>query len=600
MTDRTLYFDFETDGDSRTLKDAGSARYIKEGRPTWIAWAVNDDPVEVWKWSDESYSRFGEVLMGVDRLSAHNAVFDLLVLRYHANDLYRLAEEYQHLRWSCTASIARCLNLPAGLNDLAAAYGLQGKAEIVHGSGNQDLFKQQTEKDWIKYVRQDVELLRTLDREMAPRIKPAEHELIDLHLRMQARGLAVDIDRLNELGKAASRELADIDERFRRLTGLSPSQSVRLRDWFLQEAGIKTASTKELGRADQGGWSAKAKDAFGILMERKKNELARFRKVREICVDGEMPDFLKHASTTTNRWAGQGANLHSFAREGKARSVIIPHKEKQMVVADLSQIEVRVGLWLAGMTDALDDLHSSDWYLNLTKQIYGEDHSPEDMDRFRTRVKQGVIATMYAASPESVHVNAGIPMEDAEFLHREAKARLQPIVKVADNMFKAWCDVASRDEPGYARSVAIGPGEASSILFCRPRRPVKPFNNAMIMLPPVGQIVFRLAGDGERGYYVGSKLKHMKHRGTLFENVASTISREVLAAGLLRLKKMKWYNPVATIHDEVIVEVGYWPFENGEEPSARVRDAMIQPVERLDGLLLNSKSHHCAFWSKGD
>ena len=64
------------------------------------------------------------------------------------------------------------------------------------------------------------------------------------------------------------------------------------------------------------------------------------------------------------------------------RPLLIPDNNvSKFFTADLSQIELRMGLYLAGDMDALGILHKEDLYLKFAQSVFGPHVKKEDKER---------------------------------------------------------------------------------------------------------------------------------------------------------------------------------------------------------------------------
>lgn len=580
--------DFEVDSPT-DLKEHGSARSIADGKPTYVSmgWAGSNAVVSM-KWDANAMGWLQEAMTKCDAVVAHNLAYDAQVMKHHAPAAFK---ELRKKRLSCTICMAAKLNLPRSLKKLGEYLGCKERKLDFNLSDNGDLFNQHTEEEWLEYVGQDVKALAEIYGKIHERISEQEKQLIDLHLRMQLRGLRMDLDMASEILERHKDIVSKLDAKFVSLTGLRPQQSIKVGKWFEERIGVKTGSYKKLDQQFSEEWPDEAKRAFKLLEKRARNEIAKLEKLAKYEVNGRYHDFLLHADTVTNRWKGYGVQLHSCSREGRFRSLVQADEGTRFIVADLSQIEPRIVLWVGGMMDAMKDLHESDWYMNLAQDIYGSDHDEKRMTELRRRVKQGVIGVTYSAGVESVRKGIQGTREEAVQLLSAVKPKLKQITETSTALWSAWQSVAAGVKDKQA--VMIG-GGIQQVMFTRSAK----FQNTIGMKLPTGSMIcYRnlvRQPEGDWEYGVGNKPNYMKHPGTLYEHVCSATARDILARAMLKIYNRPLLFPVLSVHDEVIVED-----RTGEDAALEmVRDDMTEPHPKLPGLLIATKAEFRSRWKE--
>lgn len=123
---------------------------------------------------------------------------------------------------------------------------------------------------------------------------------------------------------------------------------------------------------------------------------------------GRLPVYLNYSGAGTLRPSGgDGANWLNFKRGSTLRSAILAPEDHWLAPVDSSQIEFRVGLYLAGQTDVLDTIRAGgDPYVAIATKFYGEpiykpqkgDPRQREMEQKRGCGKQASLMCQYGAS----------------------------------------------------------------------------------------------------------------------------------------------------------------------------------------------------------
>ena len=121
-----------------------------------------------------------------------------------------------------------------------------------------------------------------------------------------------------------------------------------------------------------------------------KNNIGEARSTRLLnyAKSGALPIPLGYGWTQTGRLVGEGGiNMQNIPRskpgEDSIRGAITAPKGRTILVGDLSQIEVRVGAWLAGATNVLTACREGDVYNALATGMFGKPVTKGDPERQR-------------------------------------------------------------------------------------------------------------------------------------------------------------------------------------------------------------------------
>ena len=379
---------------------------------------VNDEETT---WHTGTHAELAEVFKDYDWKNsfvlAHNTAFDGAILSW----LFGIRPK----GWLDTLSMARAIHgvsVGGSLAKLAIHYNLGQKGtEVNDALGKRRLdFTPQDLAQYGEYCKNDVELCYTMfQRMMLPGIGEGfpmfELKVIDATLKMFIEpALELDLplleqhledvkarkERLLQAAAAATRKddappeeksAADKDvlmsnDKFAELllalknkdTGKPVFKSA---DMLPRKTSLKTG--KE-------AWAfAKTDEEFKALAEHpdvrvqvlvsarlgNKSTLEETRTQRfiDIAKRGKLPVPLKYYGARTGRWAAEGSiNLQNVPRGSKLKQAIKAPPGYQIVGADLSNIELRVGLWIAGQMMQLQQLGAGkDLYKDFAASVFG-------------------------------------------------------------------------------------------------------------------------------------------------------------------------------------------------------------------------------------
>ena len=122
-----LHLDFETRSPV-DLVTCGAYLYAAQAEIICMAWAIDDEPVQVWKpLEGEPFPpRVHRAIRDNADCYAHNAEFEAAI--FNALLPAYAPEEWQ---WICTANLAAACALPRALGPLAQCMGLRARKDIA-------------------------------------------------------------------------------------------------------------------------------------------------------------------------------------------------------------------------------------------------------------------------------------------------------------------------------------------------------------------------------------------------------------------------------------------------------------------------------------
>jgi DNA polymerase len=581
------------------------------------AYAVDDGPVKLWLPGDPVPQEFVEAACNSNwLLCAHNDAFEIAIeqLLLHPRHHWPLIPIERH---RCTQAQALAHALPGKLELAAKVLDLlhqkdresqrlmlmMSKPRRPHIDENpQGLY-------WFdddvrlqrlhEYCKQDVEVERELYQRLRA-LHPNEQQLWQLDQRINSRGFPVD-RALGEAARAVARAAGpEIDAELARLTGgavSSVNQVARLKVWLAAQGhNIETLDKGAIKKL------LDSKEIFGcvrrVLELRQGGAQAAAKKVDALLArvddDGRIRGALRYHGASTGRWAGNGVQPQNLKRPelddidaaiaavstgdyahvqklypqplavigDLTRSLICAAPGRVLIGADFSSIESRVLAWIAGEHWKLDSYRRYDAtrdprdepYTVTAAKIFGKSAAAIAPDE-RNVGKTCDLAFGFQGGLSAFRNFEAQRFTDAEVeqFKREWRAA-HPAIK------KFWYDVdiaawrAVRERGNVVRCGGIAFKCEGAFLFLKlpsTRKLAYPFPRIEIEDLQHEVVVFK---DNAAGQWRDCRNGNGAYGGLWTENVVSAISRDLLAAAMLRIEAAG-YPIILHVHDEIIAEV---------------------------------------------
>lgn len=237
-------------------------------------------------------------------------------------------------------------------------------------------------------ARRLVPLLAAASRAPA-HVLTTERWLSQVATRMVRRGMRVDRDRLAEVIASAGQEAAEATEICQSVSGLKPTQGVKLLEWWAG-TGVDWDSWPAEARTDNGAPSM-AKDNIEILLAmdltsdartaadayaRHAKVLDRNRRTAELVKvmdpQGRVHPNLSTVGTVTSRMACSAPNMQNFAKTDYVmRGLFVPEDGHVLISSDFSQVELRVVAALSQEQSMIDTILGGGDLHQLTADLLG-------------------------------------------------------------------------------------------------------------------------------------------------------------------------------------------------------------------------------------
>lgn len=639
-----VYFDFETQS-AISLHKWGSAVYARHPSTrimsgvflhedgTQIVWApacpfplpgVTRDPSlppTIRQW----------VLAGC-KFIAHNCeMFDALIWREHLSPVPTFGD---------TIHQARLCGLPASLDSLLQALLHKTKADdsamrvlmnAVYPKGsNIPLYPTGNRTIWEKLVAYniadvvDLQAISTMLSSMNDDIPG----LLDLHWRINARGLRIDagftnalITRFGELSAVAgARMQATTDDVLDEAAMRSPAKVKK----YLASIGISlpgdslNKSTIDLIIANPLDYfddNDEAKVAIAVVVARKDICRAAVGKLRRALSEMDpatcrVTSWAKYHGAHTGRFSGRGVQPHNFPRDkckypaggdlstitdgnklsGLTRSIIRPTPGCRFYIGDYSAIEARGTAYLAACKSLLRVFRNGiDPYCHTASILYNRDITPDD-ELERQVGKVIVLGCGYQMGPDRFEAYCKANRVDLQAANITPKQGVDLYRSAYPEVVRFWydCQRACMEAVQHGRRRLVG-----GCIFCVDHGALGALS---IELPSGRKLLYhkpritegkfgpQVEYLSERGYYKSL------YGGLIVENIVQGYCRDVMCDGMLRAE------PIAPVVIHVHDEIGC---ESERDVRAELQATLNIPPSWASGLPMKIEVFASDMYSKG-
>jgi DNA polymerase len=550
---------------------------------------------------------------------AHNASFERVLFEKVLGPRYGFAMPE---RWICTMAMAAHNCLPLGLDNVAAALGLETRKD----SEGANLMRQMCDltkkrqpgfddlERLVEYCKQDVRV----EHEVFQRLEITDYEqaVYEADQRINDRGIAIDRVTVASVIKTIDIETERLENEFRELTQGRvdrPGQVVLFRDW-LHLLGVHASdlTAETVDRLLDESMLPEPKRALEIRQLTSQSSLKKFPAMLEsVSDDGRARGlFLYCGAMAAGRWTSRRIQIQNLPRlalnDDEVLAAVEMFREggsdvlrlfigdpldvaKQMlrpvlmadVVGDWASIELRVSAWLSGQADLLQELRrGDDVYKSMASVIYGLPLAEVTKDQRQI----GKIAVL----------GCGYSMGWRAFYKTLEKYRIIADEKLAERAVSAYrmknAEIANMWSTLNTAAInAINEGVPQRVgRYLR----IGYRDGRMSMQLPSGRVLryynVRIDEDGlscANFDHTRNGGRKKLYGGLLFENACQGVARDILAATLLRAEEMGLC-VVSHTHDEIAVE--------GTQDVDAVRKCMETLPEWAEGLPIKAEVFSCA------
>lgn len=549
-----------------------------------------------WFTGDKDYLL--KVLHSIDwsnvSLLCHNTFFDASILA-----LYFGITPKVYLDTLSMARAVHGISVGGSLAKLAEHYELGVKGtEIVNALGKHlNDFNKEELAAYGAYCVNDTELTYQLFQKLLPHFNMYELKLIDLTIRMGTVPL-LEVDMLSmeqhlyEV-KTLKEELLNRVIVDKKEIMSNPKFAKLLGDCGVEPPMKISPTTGKLTYA-----FAKTDDGLKDLLEHPnlmvqtlvavrlgtKSTIEETRTERYIGIakrmKGKLPVPLSYYGTATGRWSaggGQAVNFQNIPRDSKVKEAIVAPEGYVLVGADLSNIELRVGLWLAGEMEALKLLgEGRDLYKEFASRAFNVEYDEvTKAQRFIGKTSQlGLIFGVGAAKlRDAVKSGSGTDLGDMEAkrivdLYRQTYIGVVDLWATCGQVIKAIAE---------DKDISFGP---DGFFKVEGRKGVRLPSGMYMQYPQLAYVVDEKTG--EKGYKYKLRNGYDRLYGPkLMNNITQATARCIMSEAMVRVGKK--YPIVLTIHDALYILA---PEQQSQEALAFLMEEMCRVPAWIPGLPL--------------
>ena len=583
----TFALDYETYYDKDcSIKTLGPLGYFSH--PEFDAYRVS-------VWGDEGTKFVGhpkdfdwDKLKG-HRVLSHNASFDETLYLYGAKQSWWPLVDYAE--WHCTADLSVYCSLPRSLKGATTVlFDLEiSKSTRDNMSGKTwESMSEDFQREVDEYALKDSELCLKLWEELSPSWPKHERAISALNRKIVQRGIPIDYDLLQKNKDVIEHKLFDAKNSIPwakelpilsrnafnvecRKVGIEPPASMALTseeaNEFIKEYGEKYP------------FIVAVRDFRRINALKKKLQSFEYATLDDLRYYGGCFYFGAH----TGRYSGSGGNLNlqNLPRAEhfgvNLRHMIRAPKGKKLIIADLSQIEVRTLFYLAKAKEMLERISNcNDIYEVFAYRLgmyqpntsyhptYRKNFKEFDGGKLRHIVKQIILGCGYGVSAKKFAQITGMSEKEAARGVRLYRLNFRHVVKLWNN---------------YQRQVVVANYNQKDFFIELPSGRKLKYGK-----------VKKNVGDNRTNYvvyqYKGGKQVPMRAWGGLLtENASQALSRDIFSDMMLRLED-RGIKTIFHVHDEFIIEVDE---EKAEDTLKEVLEIMSTPPTWIPDIPLEAE-----------
>jgi DNA polymerase I-like protein with 3'-5' exonuclease and polymerase domains len=562
--------DYETFYDKDySLSKLSTAAYIQspQFRVIGAGIKINEAPT-VWRVGEQVGDELHRIDWNKTALLAHNSVFDCTILTWKYGIKPKLVLD--------TLSLARAVHgteVGGSLAALAKHYGIGEKGtEVVAALGKRlEDFTEEELKRYGEYCVNDVELTYELFKRLAPHFSKKEIQLIDMTIRMHSEpslqlDKAVLEENLEEIRRKKEQALQDCgvnkedlmsNNKFAEvLRGLGVEPPTKISPRTGKETYAFAKKDEELlSLLEHDDLTVQTVVAARLQTKETLEETKTIRLIETADVYPLLPVGLKYyGAEVTGRFSAGGdggaLQLQNIARTSRIKEAIVAPDGYVVVGFDLSNIEVRVNLYLAGQMDQLDVIRSgTDMYRVFGSKVFGVPYDEIDKQQ-RFISKTAVLGLGFGASApvlrKAIKLGSGVDVGEEESIRIVSAYRdLHPNVVSAWRMGANVIDAVHEDS-----YYDYCPGALS--LPVHGKKGVQLPSGMFIKYPGLAQHVndegrLEWSYEGRRG------VKKKIYSSKILQNCTQSVARCVMSEAMVRINKR--YRIALTVHDSCAIVV---------------------------------------------
>jgi len=480
------------------------------------------------------------------RVISHNAAFDETLYLFGVEQNWY--PEVAFAEWHCTADLCAYFNIPRSLKGAVKWIWKEEMPKTTRDNMKNrrwELMSPEFKAEVTEYALKDSRYCLRVWDELSESW-PEPEKWISCHTRrMMRRGLPMDLDMLHNNLRNTKQVLFDAEAMIP-WAGDKPLLSPKAFAEECRKYGIDPPASLAIDSEEADSWietyGEKLPWATAVRSWRSVNALIKkLEGFERGTLDGRYYGGMMYCGAHTKRFSGGGSNgnLQNLSRTtlhgANIRGMISAAPGNKLVVVDLSQIEVRVILWLAQDHKAMDLIRESpdDIYeaFAVMFKMWSKDrgslkkHDPVLRNTFKTIG----LGTQYGASAAKIASISGQSLKEAESFTALYKKNMKAVVRL-------WKDLNN----------SLTAARKDGVLE--------------FVLPSGNRLIYRdVAASGGRSTTAtlvknGSPMTVRLWFGSLVENLCQALARDIFMSCVRRIEEAG-YPLILHVHDEVVIEV---------------------------------------------
>lgn len=586
----TYAFDFETYYDDEcSIKTLGPRGYFSH--PSFDAYMLTVVGDDGFRYAGHP-KEFDWNLFAGQRVLAHNASFDESLYLYGVEAGWYPKIEFGEVH--CTADMCAGIGLPRSLKDsTAAAFGLvvsKTTRDNMKGKRWAEM-PEDFRKEVTEYAIKDAELCLRLWQELSDQWSEREREISRVNRKVGQTGIPLDAELVHKNLGIIKSALYEAEQSIPWINECTPLSRKAFNEQCRKE-GITPPKSLAQDSEEADAWFAAHQQAcpWARAVQNYRRINAFMRKLESfdagLMADGRYYGGFMYFGASTGRFSGSGGNLNlQNLPRGEMfgvnfRSMIRPKEGYKLIVADLSQIEVRTLCWLAGDRTALDLIRDSDDIYHAFGVLLGM-HDPANgsLKKFnpelRQRVKAIALGAGYGAGAAKFAAFSGFELRDAEAAISRYRERMNSVVRLW-RYYDDGLTVAYNTEQEFSTRLPSG----RHLNYGRLKR---------MRDQQTGR--FRYIGKAVRN---GKKMDFPLWGSLACQNASQGLARDIFADMMVRLDKLG-HKIIMHVHDELVLEV---PADEAEATLAAVESVMSTAPDWIPDIPLASEAKIFDYYAK--
>lgn len=581
MNDTIFAVDFETYYDKEvSIKTYGPRGYFNH--PQFSAYLVSVVGNDGFVYAGDPKDFNWELLNGHTVLS-HNASFDETLFKFGVEKKWWT--NCHPKQWHCTADLAAFCGIPRSLKGaVSVALGIEISKETrdtMSGKRWEDMTTD-FRREVTEYAVKDSQLCLDLWNALSPRWPEQEREISRVNREALQKGIPVDQTLLKEYLEHLSVRLFDAEKAIPWIGDACPLSRAAFNE-ECRKQGLTPPKSLALTDEEANDWIEKhCPEHLWISAVREWRRVNALQKKIEAFDLATMSDGRYYGAITyfgaqqTGRFSGSGGNLNlQNLAQGEMfgvdiRKLIKAPEGKMLLVADLSQIEVRTLCWLANDKQMLETIaDTDDIYHSFAVKfgIWSDDKGPikAGSPKLRHLAKTMTLGCGYGTGAAKFASMSGLDFEEAKQAVTRYRKTMQKIVR-----YWGFLDIVGKQAASKQTHLQLSLPSGRTLDYGVP-----------------------FMADSEYGVGLYCKIYRQSQKqlmklwgGILAQNLSQALARDILSDMLLRIER-EGFQILFHVHDEVVLEVDA---ATAEESKRKIESIMSTPPSWITDIPVRSEA----------